>query len=99
MLCDEWSLKLPKHNFIFATYLHEMRVVKEINDGPCKVSIFSWNERYLIKFEYGPLEQTYKVNEFDVLENELDELVNDKFYDHVMSVFRTMGEGLRELLD
>jgi hypothetical protein len=43
-----------------------MRVVGEIPHSDCKITIFSWNNRYLIKLEQGLLEQTFKVNEFDI---------------------------------
>ena len=51
-----------------------MRVVREINHPECKITIFSWNNRYLIKLEQGPLEQTFKIPETDVLSD--DDLLN-----------------------
>jgi hypothetical protein len=45
-----------------------MRVVKEVTLGEIRVSIFSWNSKYIFKYELGPMEQTFKVSETDILE-------------------------------
>ena len=56
-----------------------MRVVKEIPNSNCKITVFSWNGKFLIKLENGGFEQTFKVSELDVLEQELDEILNETF--------------------
>lgn len=71
-----------------------MRVVKEFNDKPCKVTVFSWNGKYLIKLEHHGLEQTFKVSEFDVLEQEIEELLNDEFLDQAITRFDEMAQAL-----
>lgn len=71
-----------------------MRVVKEFNDKPCKVTVFSWNGKYLIKLEHHGLEQTFKVSEFDVLEQELEELLNEEFMEQAMTRFDEMAQAL-----
>ena len=43
-----------------------MRLVREIAHSDCKITIFSWNNRYLIKHEQGMLEQTFKIPELDL---------------------------------
>lgn len=43
-----------------------MRVIKETMAKDIRISVFEWNQKYLIKFEWGPLEQTYKVDLWDV---------------------------------
>jgi hypothetical protein len=43
-----------------------MRIVAELPRPDCKITIFSMNMKYLVKFELGSLEQTYKVSEMDV---------------------------------
>ena len=45
-----------------------MRVIKEVTRGEIRVSIFSWNSKYIFKYELGPMEQTFKVSETDILE-------------------------------
>jgi hypothetical protein len=68
-----------------------MRIIGEIPHPDCRVTLFSWNNRYLIKLEKGLLEQTFKVNQFDVIsEDDLYELVNEAFIGEALAVFDTM---------
>ena len=46
-----------------------MRIVKESTINGIRITVFSWNNKYLVKYEQGFIEQTYKVNELD-MENE-----------------------------
>ena len=72
-----------------------MRVVKEFTVEEIRVSIFSWNNKYLIKFESGPLEQTYKVPEMEVLdEADLDGFCEGLFFEGVKNRFKEMGQSL-----
>ena len=74
-----------------------MRVVKEIPHSECKISVFSWNDKYLIKFEQGNLEQTYKISEWDILEEgDLNEVLNDEFINKVLERFKSMSKDLHE---
>lgn len=75
-----------------------MRVVKEIPNPNCKITVFSWNQKYLIKLESGPFEQTYKVSELDVLEQELDEILNEKFIAEALKRFSGMQDSLRNAM-
>lgn len=72
-----------------------MRVVKEYFDKPCKVTVFSWNGKFIIKLESGPFEQTFKVSELDYLEEEIDEILNETFLDEAMERFQQMGMSLK----
>jgi len=72
-----------------------MRVVSEIPHPEVKITIFSWNGKYLIKLEKGPLEQTYKVSEMDVLdEADLSKMLDDTFLAKVLNRFAEMGQDL-----
>ncbi len=76
-----------------------MRVVKEIPHPELKITVFNWNNRFLIKFEAGLLEQTYKIQEFDISsENDIDEIVNQDFINNVMAVFQSMNRCFSEAL-
>lgn len=76
-----------------------MRVVGEIPHPECKITIFAWNNRYLIKLEQGLLEQTFKVNEYDVTsEAELYRIVDEAFLAEAMQRFAGMGESLRQAM-
>lgn len=76
-----------------------MRVVKEYLDKPCKVTVFSWNGKFIIKLESGPFEQTFKVSELDLLESELDELLNNEFLNDAIERFRDMGKSFKSALN
>lgn len=76
-----------------------MRVVGEISHPECKITIFAWNNRYLIKLEQGLLEQTFKVNEYDVTsEAELYRIVDEAFLEEAMQRFAGMSESLRQAM-
>lgn len=73
-----------------------MRVVGEIPHDVCKITLFSWNNRYLIKLEYGLLEQTYKVNQFDIVsEADLYQIVDESFIHAALDRFREMDKSLQ----
>ena len=72
-----------------------MRVVKEETRGEIRVSIFSWNSKYIFKYELGPMEQTFKVSETDILEeSELESFLDGEFLEEVKQRFEEMGESL-----
>ncbi len=72
-----------------------MRVVKEVTLGEVRVSIFSWNSKYIFKYELGPMEQTFKVSETEILEeSELAGFLEGEFLEEVQQRFKEMGESL-----
>ena len=72
-----------------------MRVVKEVTLGEIRVSIFPWNSKYIFKYELGPMEQTFKVSEMDILEeSELAGFLEGEFLEEVQQRFKEMGESL-----
>ncbi|MCR9252143.1 MAG: hypothetical protein NXI20_17080 [bacterium] len=74
-----------------------MRVVKEIPGDQYNLTIYSWNNKYLLKFEQGSFEQTYKISEFDVLvESDLDVIVSDAFVEKVIKRFEEMNADFSE---
>lgn len=80
--------------------LELMRVVGEIPHSDCKITLFAWNNRYLIKLERGLLEQTYKINEYDILaESDLKVLVDEQFIQQALMRFDEMEKSLRDRLD
>jgi hypothetical protein len=77
-----------------------MRVVGEIPHPECKITIFSWNNRYLIKLELGLLEQTFKINQFDISgEAELLSIVDDAFVQKAIVRFGDMSQSLKEAME
>jgi hypothetical protein len=72
-----------------------MRVVKEVTRGEIRISIFSWNSKYIFKYELGPMEQTFKVSETDILEEaELEGFLEGEFLEAVKLRFEEMGVSL-----
>lgn len=43
-----------------------MRIVAEIPHPQIKITVFSWNAKFIIKLEAGPYEQVYKIAEEEV---------------------------------
>jgi hypothetical protein len=76
-----------------------MRVVAEIPHPAAKITVFSWNGKYLVKLEKGPLEQTYKVDEMDVLgEEDIRKMLDDTFLQAALARFAEMGRDLQAAL-
>jgi hypothetical protein len=72
-----------------------MRVVKEIPYQQFKITIFHWNNRYLIKLESGSFEQTFKISELDVLsEAEVLALLDETFLKEAVTRFDEMANSL-----
>lgn len=72
-----------------------MRVVKEIPYQHFKITIFHWNNRYLIKLESGSFEQTFKISELDVFsEDEVLALLDDTFLEQALHRFDDMAKSL-----
>ena len=74
-----------------------MRVVREISNPDYKITIFSWNNRFLIKLEQGMLEQTFKIPELDLVsEADLDLILDAEFLQQAVRRFLDMGQSLYE---
>jgi len=76
-----------------------MRVVGEIPHPVCKITVFSWNGKYLIKLERGSIEQTFKVREMDVSgEADIRTLLNEGFMQKALARFDEMEDALMKAL-
>lgn len=77
-----------------------MRVVKELVQEGVRVSIFSWNNKYILKFEQGPFEQTFKLSEMEILEeSDLDSFLAGDFFKSIQNRFEEMGQSFRRQLE
>lgn len=78
---------------------HVMRIVGEIPHPDCRITLFYWNNRYLIKLERARLEQTFKVEEYEV-ENESDlrSLLSEDFIKESIDRFDAMEQSLHRTL-
>ena len=74
-----------------------MRLVRELSHSDCKITIFSWNNRYLIKLEKGLLEQTFKIAEMDVTsEEDVVSLLDAEFLHQAAARFEDMGRSFHD---
>lgn len=74
-----------------------MRVVREVSHPDFKITIFSWNNRYLVKLEQGLLEQTFKISELDLTgEADLLAILDAEFLHQASLRFLDMGQSLHE---
>lgn len=75
-----------------------MRVIGEIPNDFCKISLFQWNEKYLVKFEMALYEQTFKLDEYEVADvEELKSLISEDFMKKVMQRFDEMHKDWKEI--
>ncbi|MFQ3574956.1 MAG: hypothetical protein SNJ77_00820 [Cytophagales bacterium] len=73
-----------------------MKVIKELEHQGIKITIFQWNNKYLLKYETRDFEQTYKIPQTEVFdENELVNLaINNSTLENVISNFKNMSAVL-----
>jgi len=70
-----------------------MRVIAELPHPECKISIFSMNQKYIVKFEQGTFEQSYKLAELDLSGggvNDVFEIIDETFIASVIERFKQM---------
>lgn len=74
-----------------------MRVIKEIAHPDYRTTIFHWNNKYIIKLETAMLEQTYKINQFDLTsDEEAVKLLDSEFVAKAMQRFEQMAIDFSE---
>lgn len=70
-----------------------MRVVGEIPHPDCKITLLAWNNRYLVKLEQGYMEQTFKIDQFDITSDaDLLIIVDHEFIDKALHRFAEMAQ-------
>lgn len=69
-----------------------MRTLAELPHPAFKISLFGMNQKFIIKFEQGTLEQSYKIAEADVVGgiNGVFEMLDEEFLKTVESTFQSM---------
>jgi hypothetical protein len=74
-----------------------MRIIDSIPHAQMKISIFSMNDKYMVKFEAGPYEQTYKITHEDAGSLEaLKSRVDENLCSEVIDIFRKMHKSWQE---
>lgn len=72
-----------------------MRIVGEIPHPHIKITIFNWNNRYLIKLEDAVIEQTFKISQFDVTsEQDIYKILDSEFLKQAEARFVEMSQSL-----
>jgi hypothetical protein len=72
-----------------------MRLLENISHPHCRISVFSWNEKYIIELEWGQLKQSFKVNHdsVDGIE-QIRKMVTDEFLNEAYLQFQHMQTNL-----
>lgn len=70
-----------------------MRVVAEIPHDRYKITIHSYNGKYMVKIELGQFEQTFKINETDVFGlEEIKNMITHELLTNSLHRFLSMRE-------
>lgn len=73
-----------------------MRIIATIPHPKISISIFSMNEKYIVKFEAGPMEQAFKFYHEEVEGVEgLKKIIDEEFLQKVMERFNEMFLSLK----
>ncbi len=76
-----------------------MRLVGNISHPVFTISVFSMNEKYIIKLEGGPMEQVYKVSMDNVKGLEgVKEMLTDEFINEAREIHNRMFLNLKSAL-
>ncbi len=77
-----------------------MRIIDSIPHPSMTISIFQMNDKYMVKFEAGPMEQVFKysVQEIRSLEN-LKQTINTEFIERTRARFNDMYLQLKESIN
>jgi hypothetical protein len=83
-----------------------MRVIGEIEHPRLRISLFYWNDKYVLKMEKGNLEQVYKVSILDLPPTaEAENLaffskwISPDFLKNIEARFKEMEKEFQELID
>jgi hypothetical protein len=74
-----------------------MRIIETIPHPSITISIFQMNDKFIVKFEAGPMEQAFKFYTEDVRSVEgLKALINEDFIEKVRIRFNEMFLQMKE---
>ena len=76
-----------------------MRIIDTIAHPIMRISIFQMNQKYIVKFELGTLEQSYKFSELDIINLEILKAdVAEKISPNALLRFEEMQKDLNNCL-
>ncbi|RIV24082.1 hypothetical protein DYU11_11000 [Fibrisoma montanum] len=68
-----------------------MRFLQTIPHPLVTIGLYAWNNKYIVKIEAGPYEQTFKVSELDVTgPDDVQALLDEPFLEQVILRFQAM---------
>ena len=74
-----------------------MRIVKEVSHPRFKITIFSWNNKYIIKIEDAHLEQSFKIDSTEVAGlDEVEAMLTEEFLISTLKRFVEMGKDFAQ---
>ena len=77
-----------------------MRIIGEIPHPACKITLFSWNSKYLVKLERGLIEQTFKIPEYEVSsDQDIQRLIAGDFLSQALQRFDEMEDSLMQAME
>lgn len=77
-----------------------MKIVGNIPHPKMTITVFMMNEKYIVKFEAGPMEQVYKLSQGKIRGMEhVQQLVDAQFQEEVLKKFSEMFEAMRSSLE
>lgn len=73
-----------------------MRIIGQLPHPFLKITVFSLNMKFAVKFEAGLMEQTYKFRESDVMKSlsDIEKLIDETFTNQVIEHFKEMNTTL-----
>lgn len=76
-----------------------MRIIDSIPHPSISISIFNMNDKYIVKFEAGPMEQSFKfhIDQIKSVEN-LKKTINDAFIEKVRLRFNDMFLQMKDAI-
>lgn len=77
-----------------------MRIIANIPHPKIGITVFSMNDKYIVKFEAGPMEQSFKflhteVNGVDGIIQLVDDVFIEKVRERFNEMFLNYSEGLK----
>ncbi len=74
-----------------------MRIIDSIPHPSISISIFQMNDKFIVKFEAGPMEQAFKFHTDDVRSVDgLKKIIDGKFIETVRARFNEMFMQMKE---
>ena len=74
-----------------------MRLIAEIPHDRYKISIFNYNQKYVVKIELGQFEQIFKIGELDVMSLEdVKGMITQDLLSNCLQRFITMRKDWEE---